>query len=190
MTLKLKEIKNTMNNTKTGFNFGDWGSWGIGDFYEGNDEELKTAIKNGKPFDTGWHGYKKECQSMRVFRDEDGVINVEVYEEMDDVMEQYDLFYVFLTDEEMEKLTDEMVEEIRDDLMIGDFVEETQESDYLPADVTFEDVMKKAYELADICDQTLKDSFAECIGTTLYVLYKDDPKRDQIIDERIKQYSN
>lgn len=179
-----------MNNTKTGFDFEDWGSWGIGDFYDGNDEELKIAIETGEPFDTKWHGFKKELQNMRIARNEDRTITVEVSEYMDEVMEQYDLFCDFLTDEEMEKLTDEMVKEIRDDLCWGDFVEETQESDDLPREATFDDIMKKAHELENICSETLHNSFVECIATTLYVMYKDDPNRDRIIDKRTKQYSN
>ena len=168
------------------FDFDDWGSWGVGDFYDGNEEELRKAIESGEPFDTGWRGFKKEIQSMRIHRDETGV-EVQVSAAMDEVFEQEDLFYDFLEDDEYELLTDEVVDEVRDYLCMGDFVEETEDSITLQ-NPTFDDVMKAASECADYCDERLHDSFLECIGTTLYIMYKDNPNRDDIIQKRIEKY--
>lgn len=168
------------------FDFDDWGSWGVGDFYDGNEEELRKAIESNEPFDTGWHGFKKEIQSMRVHRNETGV-EVQVFAEMDDVFEQHDLFCDFLEDNEFSLLTNEMIDEIRDYLCMGDFVEETEDSITLQ-NPTFEDVMKAARECANYCEERLHDSFLECIETTLYVMYENDPNRDDIIQERIKKY--
>jgi len=168
------------------FDFDNWGSWGVGDFYDGNEEELKSAIESGEPFDTGWHGFKKEIQSMRIHRDENGV-EIQVCAAMDDVFEQYDLFYDFLEDNECDLLTDEMVEEIRDYLCMGDFVEETEDSITLQ-NPTFEDVMKAASECESYCEERLHDSFLECISTTLYIMYEDNLNRDEIIQKRINKY--
>lgn len=168
------------------FDFEDWGSWGVGDFYNGNEEELRKVIESGEPFDTGWHGFKKEIQSMRIHRDETGV-EVQVSAAMDEVFEEEDLFYDFLEDDEYELLTDEVVDEVRDCLCMGDFVEETEDSITLQ-NPTFDDVMKAASECADYCDERLHDSFLECIGTTLYIMYEDNPNRDDIIQKRIKKY--
>ena len=168
------------------FDFENWGSWGIGDFYKGNDIELKKALERDEPFDTGWHGFKKELQSMRIFRGEEN-ITVEVSEYTDEALEQTELFCDFLTDEECEKLTDELLEEIRECLLMGDFVEETQEKDTLPKTASFEEVIKKAEELAEQCSQTLKDSFRECIEVTLFLMYKDSPDQKQIIEDRLKE---
>ena len=168
------------------FDFDDWGSWGVGDFYNGNEEELRKAIESGKPFDTGWHGFKKEIQSMRVCRDESGV-EVQVFAAMDSALEQYDLFCDFLEDDELELLTDEVVEKIRDYLYMGDYVEETEDSITLQ-NPTFDDVMKAASKCANYCEQRLHDSFIECIGTTLYVMYENDSNRDDIVQKRIEKY--
>ena len=168
------------------FDFDDWGSWGVGDFYDGNEEELKFAIESGEPFDTGWHGFKKELQSMRVVRDENGT-EVSVSEYMDEAFEQDELFCDFLENDEFDLLTDEKLEEIRDYLCLGDFVEETEDSITLQ-NPTFEDVMKAASECASYCEGRIHDSFLECISTTLYVIYENDPNRDEIIQKRIEKY--
>lgn len=169
------------------FDFCDWGSWGVGDFYDKNEKELKDAVESGKPFDTGWHGFKKEIQSMRISRDEDSTL-VEVSEAMDEVFEETDLFCDFLTDKELDNLSDEMINEIREYLMMGDFVEETDSYTHLSINATFEEIMKTAIELANDCSEKLHDSFLECIGTTLYVMYQDNPNRDEIVNERIEKY--
>ena len=169
------------------FDFDDWGSWGVGDFYDGNEEELRKAIESGEPFDTGWHGFKKELQSMRICRDEDG-ITVEVGECMDEAFGEEDLFYDFLEDDEFELLTEENLEEIRDYLAMGDFVEETSESETISSDATFDQVMEKASELMQFCSDRLHDSFLECIGTTLAVIYDDPEDKNGKIAERIEQY--
>ena len=169
------------------FDFNDWGSWGVGDFYNGSEEELREAIKSGKPFDTGWHGFKKEPQSMRIYRDEDGV-TVNVSECMDEALEQTDLFYDFLADDEYDLLTDDILEDIRGYLYFGDFVEEIEDSGELPADATFEQIIKKANDLINNCSEILHNSFLECISTTLYVMYDGNMDRDTIIEERINKY--
>ena len=167
------------------FDFNDWGSWGVGDFYKGNDTELQDAIKSKKPFDTGWHGFKKELQSMRISRTEDGT-KIEVSEYMDEALEETELFCDFLTDEELNLLTDEMIDEIRRLLYEGDFVEDTQEFDILPYDATFEQIMQKASELMNTCSRTLQNSFHECIATTLEIMYHDAPDKEDIIKARIE----
>ena len=169
------------------FDFYDWGSWGVGDFYNGNEEELRKAIESSKPFDTGWHGFKKEPQSMRICRNEKHVL-VSVSEYMDEVFEQDDLFYDFLEDDELELLTDKVIDEVIGYLYDTDFVEETEEYAELPVNATFDQIMEKADELINYCSEKLNNSFHECISTTLYVIYKDDPNRDDIIQKRIEKY--
>ena len=169
------------------FYFEDWGSWGIGDFYDGNKEELRNAIESDKPFDTDWHGFKKELQSMRIKRDKEKV-TIYVHEYMDEALEEAELFYDFLTDEEADKLTDEMINEIRDYLCMGDYTENVTEEDTLPVNVTFDEIMTKASELIQLCANRLHESFLECIGITLYVMYKDDPNRDEVVQKRIEEY--
>ena len=152
------------------FDFMDWGSWGVGDFYDAPYKELKEAIESGKDFDTGWHGWKKEIQSMRISR-EDGRILVEVSQEMDELP---DLIYDCLLDEEEENLTDEMIEEITDYLaMETEFNTYDENSEVLPTDASLDEVIDKAKELMQECDNYLKDAYRICIGTTLQVMYPD-----------------
>ena len=173
------------------FDFGDWGSWGVGDFYDGHEKELRDAIESGEPFDTGWHGFKKELQSMRIQRT-DGKIIVSVSEYMDD-LDDYALILDCLTDEEEQKITEEQLDEIRDqllDLWWSEFTTETSEEEELPSDVTFEQVMEKASELMDACGRQLETSFHNCIGITLSVLYDgmENSKLMDLIRERIEKF--
>ena len=169
------------------WDFDDWGSWGIGDMRNGEDE-LRKAIESGECFDTGWHGWKKEIQSMRIQRTEENFV-IECYMEMDSALEQWDLFSDFLTDEEQERLTDEKVDEIREYLYEGEYVEEITYDDRLPVTATYEEIMRKAEELMQDCDDRLTDSFHECIGDTLWVLYPDMPENEKIdmISDRIEE---
>lgn len=166
------------------FNFDDWGSWGIGDFYPGNEKKLKDAIESGEDFDTGWHGFKKEVQSMRIEKDHRG-IEVSVHAEMDDAFEQMDLFTDFLTSEELERITDEQVEEIRDYLYMTDFSCEVTDSETIDRDSDFDKIMETASKVRGECYKTLNDNFKECISTTLYVLYNNPDY--EFIEKRIKE---
>lgn len=174
------------------FNFDDWnwGSWGVGDFYDGNEKKLRDAIDSGKPFDTDWHGFKKELQSMRIQRTESKVI-VSVSEYMDD-LEDYALILDCLTDEEEQKITEEQLEEIRNQLYYlcwSEFTTETSEEEELPVNATFEQIMDKAVELIDACGRQLETSFHNCIGVTLSVLYDgmESSELMNLIDERIEK---
>ena len=115
----LSRIKSETESFKKAFDFIDWGKWGVTDFNEDAENALRNAIESGKFFDTGWHSTVEEFESARICRSRDG-ITVSVFSDgLDDCMEQWDLFSDFLTYEEMEKLTDEMVDEIRDYLFMG-----------------------------------------------------------------------
>ena len=167
------------------FDFMNWGSWGIGDFYDAAYKELKEAIESGNGFDTCWHGWKKEIQSMRISRD-GGKILVEVSQEMDDMP---DLVYDCCLDDEEERLTDEMIEEITDALaMENEFNIWDKQEEYLPADASIDDVIGKAQELMQYCGDFLKDAYRIAIGTTLQVLYPDKQENwEEMYLERCKR---
>lgn len=171
------------------FDFDDWGRWGFCDFEDGdaNDEELKAALASGEPFDTGFHGFYKSEYSMRIRRTETETI-VSVFSCMDSALEQWDLFCDFLTGEEMERLTDDMVDKIRDYLYMGDFVEETTEDTTLPVDAGLDEIIRAAKELAEFVDEQLLESYRECIGTTLFVMYGDSESTMTMIEERINKH--
>lgn len=166
---------------------GDACKWGLTDLYEWDEEILRKAIESGERFDTGWVGCKKEIRSMRICRDDD--ITVECSAAMDSALEEWDLFTDFLTDEECEKLTDDVVDEIRDLLYDGGFVEEITYDDTLPATATYDEVMAKVAELEQACEDRLTDSYHECISDTLWILYPDMPedKKIEMINDRIEE---
>ena len=168
---------------------GDACKWGLTDLYERNEKILRKAIESGERFDTGWVGCKKEIRSMRICRDDDGMI-VECSASMDSALEELDLFTDFLTNEECERLTDDLVEQIRDMLYGGEFVEEITYNDKLPVTATYDEVMKKVEDLEQQCEDTLTESFHECIGATLWVMYPDMPEEEKIdfINERTDAY--
>lgn len=60
------------------FQRGDGAHWGLSDWYEDGEAELKSALDAHVPFDTGWYCSKKEIASARIWS-EDGIkIKVEV----------------------------------------------------------------------------------------------------------------
>ena len=166
-----------------GFNFINWGHRGVTDFYEDTEKALREAIESGEHFDTGWHGSEKEPVTAQIIRDEESIM-VSVYSDgLDDCM---DLFSDFLTDEEMRKLTDEMVDQIRDylDMGEGDFTQEVSYDEELPCDASFEDVVSTMEELSELCNSTVHRRFLSCIEVTLHVLY-DCPDQEVICQEII-----
>lgn len=169
------------------FDFDEWSRWGFCDFEDGdaNDEELKAAIASGKPFDTGWHGFSKTEYSMRIQRTETKTI-VSVYSCMDSALEQWDLFCDFLNNDELERLTDEMVDEIREYLIMGDYAEEITEDETLSVDAGLGDIIMAAKALADSVYERLKESYHECIGDTLSVLYGESEETIKLVEERIR----
>lgn len=170
---------------KFNFDFYDWGSWGVGDLYNGNEELLKNALESGEDFDTEWHGFKKELESMRITRDSEG-ITVYVSAYMDSALEEWDLIMDGITEEEAEKLTDEIVEEIREYLYENsEYCEECEYSETISATSTFEEIMAKASEIADRCHEQLRHSFQYCAWITLYIL-NSRPKDTTFIYDRIK----
>lgn len=56
----------------TAFQQGDGAHWGLSDWYEEGEEQLKEALEDHKPFDTGWYSSKKEIASARIWS-EDGI---------------------------------------------------------------------------------------------------------------------
>ena len=165
--------------------FDDWGSWGVGDM-RNSEQILRDAIASGDRFTTGWHGWKKELQSMCIERTEDEVI-VSTSAYMDD-LEDFAIISDCLTNEEEEKITEEQYEAIRDALFeCMEFITEEEESETLPVTATYEEIMAKADECMDYCERRLKEAFHLCIGITLSELYKDMEyhELDKLICERI-----
>ena len=171
------------------FDFDNWGSWGVIDLYDDTRAALEKALKSGRKFDSGWHGFKKEIASMRVSRDENRVI-VECSAEMDDYQDGA-LIDDCLTSEEMERMTDDMYERILDALDSESMFSTNayNRSDCYEKNPTVEGIVETAGMMLDNCERELNESFKFCIRTTLSVLYEgeSEEKLAEITEARIKE---
>lgn len=180
----------TINFNKKFESFNDWGSWGVGDFYEDPLKILRGAVASGKPFDSGWHSWKKELQSMRIVRD-DVSTTIEVSEYMDDPYGDHELLGDFLEDDEWEKLDDETLETLNEKFYEHDVVDEVQdEYSGLPRNATFNEIIEKARELMKGCSERLNEAFRNCIALTLLQIYGESDETEKRIEERIKKCCN
>lgn len=143
--------------------FYDFGHYGIFDeeccFYPEVLERLKADLASGGDFDSGWGGFKKELQSIRIQAVGDKItVSVSAY--MDDVED------LIFDCENSDDLTDDDV-----DLILRlwyenyDATTETSEVDTLPRNSTVIDILKLAVSLARLCDDTLTESFNYMQGT-------------------------
>lgn len=64
--------------TLKAFTSGDGAHCGLADWYPEKEKALASALKSGKPFDTGWYGSKKEIASARIYSDDGKTVMVEV----------------------------------------------------------------------------------------------------------------
>lgn len=171
--------------------YGDCGHCGLYNdvdcLYKDFADDLRIAISSGEPFDTGWHGFKKELESMKVTRkskNDDIIVEVSAY--MDSAYEDAALIYDCLTNEESKNLTDSMIEEIRNELDFTDFREETEEMEFISPESSLEDVIKTASDLIRYCNNELHECYLMCMEVTLSVLYNH-PEDMTFIYERIEK---
>ena len=156
--------------------------WGVSDWYDAFEEEMVKAIESNEPFDTGWVGCKKEIESFRVTRNEDGDAYVEVWEGMDDGQDLvYDAVWDVFGELQLE-VNDSDIEEILDILWNDwDFCTEREfgcELDFKENSSTDEKIrqLKKALDEQiavthdelnwsyNFCKETVKEFFTEKYG--------------------------
>jgi hypothetical protein len=157
--------------------------WGVSDWYENFEDEMVRAIESNEPFDTGWVGCKKEIESFRVTRNEDGDAYVEVWEGMDEGQDLvYDAIWSVFGSEYDSDVSEEDMDEILEMLWSEcDFCTEREfgcELDFNESSSTEEKIqrLKKALDeqisLTDkdlewsysICKETVKEFFTEKYG--------------------------
>ncbi len=169
------------------FDFYNWGKWGItgdaSDLYDDSRKKLEDALNSGENFDTKEHCFKNELESMRIYR-VNGHLYVEVYAWGNSLYEEPDIIFDCVTDEEAERITDEMIDAIREELEWSDFREVSSDMEQLPTDASIDDIMRSAKEMIDSCNQELHDSFLMCMDATLTILY-DHPTDRSFIVERL-----
>ena len=151
----------------------NWGHWGItpddDSLYQEAKEMLEQDINDfaaGKieKFDTGWHGFKKSEQEMRIFGKE-GTIYIKVGQCMDD---PYDLIvYDAKNSDKLSEIStsergDGLIKEIMDRWFEDDGDSDVDYTDMieLSENQTFAKVMKIASCLAEDCDDYLERQFA------------------------------
>ena len=154
-----------------GFEFEAWGKWGISTdedcLYEKPRNELLQALASDKPFNTGWHGFTKELESMRIIRD-NAALHLFVYSYMN---EDADIFSEFLSEEELAMLTEEKISAIRERLTLTDFSENVENREDLPLNASYEEILEKAEKLMIECHKTLDSNYCDCIRATMFALY-------------------
>lgn len=135
--------------------------WGISDFYEEAEKDLREILASGEDFDTGSFGCKKEINYASIKR-EDGVIEIEVTCCMDDLWEQEDLIYDALSELNIEEeLPRKIVDSIRDaacDCQLDDHTTLTVE---LPGNASYEDVVAALDKLEGEASNNNHDMYKE-----------------------------
>lgn len=146
----------------------DFGHYGIFDepdcFYDDARELLDHDLKSGKDFDTGWHGFKKEIESMRIYAYGDNIF-IEVWVGMDEMPE---LIYDCDGGEDLTEEQVELVEDIWND-ELWTKTENTHEI-RVPRNSTIEDIVKAASEVRDEIDSELDECFKFLEGTVKGIL--------------------
>ncbi len=144
------------NNSEAYWNgIDEFGHWGICDdhscLYPQNHVQLIMDMASGKDFDTGWHGFKKELQSMRI-KAHGQSVRVSVSAWCDDLED------LISTDSERgSALTDSQYQAV------------LRRCEALPTEVTISevlarnsrvpDVLRTATNLAERAEQQLADTF-------------------------------
>lgn len=138
-------------------NFYDFGHYGIFDepdmFYPEVRDLLQKALDSGEDFDTGWGGFKKELQSIRIHAVGD-VIRLEVSQSMDDMPE------LIFDCSETDDLTDDEVEVIIDAWDLSDYTTDTYADASLQRNSSIADIAKAATKLANECNEFLEEGYA------------------------------
>lgn len=135
--------------------FGHYGIYAGEDaLYDHNLEALKKELASGKDFNTGWHGFKKEIESLKVSAF-GSKITVEVAASCDEM--PYDL----VSDcDGGDDLTDDEIDEVYN-LYCGNFeaTTDTDASGELDRSATVMDILTLASELMDGCQNTLHETY-------------------------------
>lgn len=164
--------------------FDDWGKW-PGEYDDEVYEGLKAKVESGDNFDTGWHGWREECQSMRIIKANDEVL-VMCSQEMD---EARDLIFDITTEEEDRVLEadEHLVDEIEDELLSSPCFSSYMEHDTaLPLNATLDQILEAVGTTMEKCDDDLEDAFRVAIETVLRRIHKGSPSVEHIINERIQ----
>lgn len=140
--------------------------WGLTDFYEAEEQELREAIESGEDFTTGWYSCKKEIRSGEITR-VNGKILITVSAAMDDLYDAEDLIYDALWEvapNYEDELPEEIVDSIRDAAIEERIDDHNEASDTIPGDSTYDEIVRAVSGL---------ESEAEELNTRDYIKLKE-----------------
>ena len=144
--------------------YGDACKYGLTDLNNVAEQNLRKILKEGIPFNTGWCGCQKEIRSFKIESDGMRKLRVSAAEEIDDVP---DLIYDADMDETLTEEDVEYIEEMLDNDM--EFRTETTSEKELPANASYEDIMKALEELEEGNRAYLNGMFKQVIALVDYV---------------------
>lgn len=122
--------------------------WGLTDFYEAPEKELRDAIESGEDFTTGWYECKEEIRGAEITR-VNGQIHITVSASMDELYDGDALIYDALweTFHNEEELPSEIIESIRDAAIDEGLDDHHEACASLPGDSTWEEIMAEVERL-------------------------------------------
>lgn len=147
----------------------DFGHYGITNsedtFYPNVLEMITKELLSGNDFDTGWHGFKKELESMRIEACGD-TITVCVHCYCDDMPDE------LISDcDNYELLTDKQIDEIMDYYCNDNYYNtEYTESETLPRTATLEEILNVATNISNDLTNRLNETYEFVNNTVQQIL--------------------
>lgn len=147
----------------------DFGHYGITNsediFYPNVLEMITEELLSGNDFDTGWHGFKKELESMRIEACGD-TITVCVHCYCDDMPDE------LISDcDNYELLTDKQIDEIMDYYCNDNYYNtEYTESETLPRTATLEEILNVATNISNDLTNRLNETYEFVNNTVQQIL--------------------
>ncbi len=142
--------------------------WGVADFYDDAEANLRELLTYTGEFRTDWCDCKKELYTFQLTFSDDGIL-VHVGQWMDDLN---DLIYDALYDLDMEDVEISYTEEreILDLLYEADAVTETYVETIVKRDLGFDGIVETLEHLANETDETLKDEYEKVKNIIYYYM--------------------
>lgn len=133
--------------------------WDLTDFYEDEEKELMEAIYSGEDFTTGWYSCSKEIRSGEITR-MNGKVFITVSAAMDDLYDDGELIgdALYELGKDLD-LPDDFYNRVQDRALDCDISDHVEESDELPGDSSYEDIMSAILLLEHEAETSLDCAF-------------------------------
>ena len=146
-------------------------NWGATDLYDKAEKNLRELLTEKGEFHTEWCDSKKELESFRLWFTDDE-ITIEVSKWMDELYEQSDLICdaLWSLGKDDVELEYEDIGNIQDMCWDADIKDETQFSEEVSRDITYEKLMEKIDEMLFEADEFLNGEFERVKSIVSYYL--------------------